>query len=208
MSYIHVELFRSEASLTLNYDHENNTTGDESVEVPTPGTNNRGRRKAAIKSSNQFKTLISEGLLMVNIPAKQLKPPSHAWDWNDFLYLYNMEDACFVGDAAPSSKAAISEQLQDSEESIFDMNVSVMNNLVNTMSDKKSDTNENIFEYYEEYWDNSPEQYELTGHDDKEIHPHPEEEEYDEPIFHSTKLFSSPDHSENSFPTQSHETLP
>ena len=198
----------SEANPTLNYDLENNTTNDENVEVPTPATNIRGRRKAAIKSSNQFKTLISEGLLMVNVPAKQLKPPSHAWDWNDFLYLYNMEDACFVGDAAPSPTAAMAEDVQELEESIFDMNVSVMNNLVNTMSAKKSDTNENIFEDYEEYWDNSPEQYELTGHDDKEIHPYPEEEEYVDPIFHSTKLFSSPDHSENSVPTRSHETLP
>ena len=145
---------------------ENNITGDETVESPYITPYKRGRRQAAIKSSKQFKKLISEGLLMVRTPTKKLRPPDHAWNWNDFFHLCNMEDTWFVSkDRTPSAKLDRVDEVQQAEESIFDVNE--WWDLVTNMSDKRSYSSQNTLEDAEEWLDNSLEQHELIGNNDE-----------------------------------------
>ena len=145
---------------------ENNIIRDETVESPYITPYKRGRRQAAIKSSKQFKKLISEGLLMVRTPTKKLQPPDHAWNWNDFFQLWNMENTWFVSkDRTPSAKLDRVDEVQQAEESIFDMNE--WWDLVTNMSDKRSYSGQNALEDTEEGLDNSLEQHELIGNNDE-----------------------------------------
>ena len=77
-----------------------------------------------------------------------------------------MEDTWFVSkDRTPSAKLDPVDEVQQAEESIFDMNE--WWDLVTNMSDKRSYSSQNTLEDTEEWLDNSPEQHELIGNNDE-----------------------------------------
>ena len=145
---------------------------------------------------------------MVNIPKKQQKPPSHAWDWYEFQYLCETNFDSFAD--VPPTKLAVTGEVQQVDGNILDMDVTALNVLVNTMNHAKSSPDlDIIFEDYEECWDNSPEQYELTVNFCNEAEPNLSDDEYEDPLFHSTKLFSPEQSEPSDFPIrQRHKALP
>ena len=95
------------------------------------------KRKAALKSMDLTKTLIKEQLLLVEATSRPSKstPPSHGWDWDEFSLLHQEYDDAPTDQ---NSKRRHTPRMDPVE------------------TDSQTD--------FDQFWDNSPEQYMLSSH--------------------------------------------
>ena len=128
----------------------------------------RKRRKAAEKADYRTKDLIDEGLLMVQAKNSN-KIPTHAWDWEEFSALCEMEVDSYLCDSEGQETATSRRRVPSAQG--YD----------GTMEDL--DCSKSAFD---EFWDSSAEQYELTTPGELEALWNYE----DSLIFHSTAVLT------------------
>ena len=203
---------------------------DERLPMSTPAPvrlpSRRIPRKSAIESSKQLKELISGGLL--NIKAAEKKPPSHGWDWDQFLNMMDYDVTSSI--SRPCSEETDNtvehneplddieyEETQELSANHYDKSVFVMNfqELTNLVGTDDIDMQRNVLDMTIRelehsvrtpidnqplQWDDSPEQYELSFQEND-----PDDDTSD-PIFQSTPLFPEPTRDRlPAHPTDSHD---
>ena len=149
----------------------------------------RPQRKTAAESRAKITDLAAQGLLNIKSDPKNVKlknkTPTHAWEWDDFNALCNMDND-FCG---PRNKGSHSLRRNNGSRNILCENIPHDDAFI--VSDN-SNTTDNSQDVFDEYWDNSVKQYQLSTPD------YNLESIYrgSSLVFHSSRLFS-PDRTED-----------